>query len=344
MEMLAFQAGSCITSSRLFERVQKDRRWISSVVDSMVDGIVVTDRRGRIVLANETARELFCLDEEHRPPPGNLSLTLLMEEVAQLPDGETFDYVVLKPRPEMLSVRTTVLKDRDGETTAIILGMRNVKELKEIERKNLEFLSLVSHELENHFRELEGQLPAHMERGAAEVMDLISNLVFYSEIESGPMRLERRVEDPYELIRAAAADLARQFESKGIEFELSEGKSTSVLVDPERIVGLVKGILRYVISGTEKGCKVLVQVEPSEQVRGEVHVHFDINGLELSEKDIVDLFDKTYQVENYISIIGRQTTGLGFVFLRHIAEAHGGSFSAVPLDNGALRFSVTVRR
>lgn len=343
IELLAQQAGASITSAMLFDQVVAERQWISTIVDSMSDGVIVTDARGDVVLANETARTLFDLDQEHRPIGDDLNLPLLLEEAALMDDGETFDLLLLKPRAEMLSVRVTAITDPSGVLRTRILSMRSVRELKEVERKNREFLSLVSHELESHYARLEKDIPSHLRAASGEVADLIANLVFYSEIESGPLRLERRGVDVQELLQNAADEMRPELEARSIELTIAAGAAASILADPERLEIVVKGLLRYVSGQIQDGGSVLCTLQP-QPGSPEIVLHFEVVGTELTTKELGDLFDKTYQVENFISILGRQTAGLSLVFLKHIAEAHGGSFWAQRADDGTVHFFVSLRR
>ncbi len=258
-------------------------------------------------------------------------------------DGDTFDYVMLKPRSEILSVRVTVLVDSSQEVLSRILSLRNVKELKEIERKSREFLSLVSHELQSHYASLERELPDELDDRSTEISDLISNLVFYSEIEAGPMRLERRGGDLGEILAASASELQSSFAARGASLEIARGTCPPVLVDHERLDALVKGVLRYVLAHIGVGAAVRAFVGCGRD-DPEVHLIFDVNGLELTASEISDLFDKTYQVENFISMLGRQTAGLSLIFLEHIAAAHGGQFSVTPTGPAAVRFCASLRR
>jgi PAS domain S-box-containing protein len=179
---------------------------LETVVSSMTDGLVTTDRQGVVVAANPMALEL--LGRRESQVVGHI-LTNVVD--VRAPDGSA-----LLPRGASPMVTDATLHRADGEQIAVRLARSPLADQRgevvvlsdrtrerEVERLKTEFLSTVSHEL---------RTPLTPIRGYAEMLsrrpDLPPERVqsFVAEILAGTARMSRAVEL---LVDVAALDAGR---------------------------------------------------------------------------------------------------------------------------------------
>jgi two-component system phosphate regulon sensor histidine kinase PhoR len=171
---LSNQVGFAIANVRMYEDSYLERYKLTTVVNSIAEGVVVCDSRGRLVLANETAMELLSLDAVPYDQPlsemvdfyrfrtlDNEPLPVDQLPMAQALSGETFhDYRLMlhgisgansimsfsgsPVRPDMRTIEGAVVVFRDMTTT------------QKLERAKDEFLAMAAHELRNPLASVRG--------------------------------------------------------------------------------------------------------------------------------------------------------------------------------------------
>jgi PAS domain S-box-containing protein len=179
---------------------------LETVVSSMTDGLLTTDRQGVVVAANPMALEL--LGRRESQIVGHILTNVVdvrgPDGAALLTRGETplvVDATLYRSDGEQIPVRLarSPLADQRGEV--VVLSDRTRE--REVERLKTEFLSTVSHEL---------RTPLTPIRGYAEMLsrrpDLPKERVqsFVAEILAGTVRMSRAVEL---LVDVAALDAGR---------------------------------------------------------------------------------------------------------------------------------------
>jgi two-component system sensor histidine kinase VicK len=179
---------------------------LETVVSSMTDGLLTTDRQGVVVAANPMALEL--LGRRESQIVGHILTNVVdvrgPDGAALLTRGETplvVDATLHRSDGDQVPVRLarSPLADQRGEV--VVLSDRTRE--REVERLKTEFLSTVSHEL---------RTPLTPIRGYAEMLSRRPDLpkervqAFVAEILAGTVRMSRAVEL---LVDVAALDAGR---------------------------------------------------------------------------------------------------------------------------------------
>ncbi len=162
---LGNQVGFAIANVRLYEDSYLERRKLNTVVNSIAEGVVLCDSKGRLVLANEAAMSLLSLesvpyDQPLSEMPDFYSIRDLEGRplpVEQLPmaralSGETFhDYRVLLHGVSgdnsvmSFSGAPAVADNRTIEGAVVVF--RDITANQKLERAKDEFLAVAAHEL-----------------------------------------------------------------------------------------------------------------------------------------------------------------------------------------------------
>ncbi len=162
---LSNQVGFAIANVRLYDDSQMERRKLNTVISSIAEGVVLCDREGRLVLANEAAMTMLSLESVPFQQPlsempdfyGIRHLDGQPLPVEQLPlalalSGEVFhDYRVLlrgaSGSDSVMSFSGSPARADDGSIEGAVVVFRDVTAHQKLERAKDEFLAVAAHEL-----------------------------------------------------------------------------------------------------------------------------------------------------------------------------------------------------
>ncbi len=151
---------------RHVEQLEADQRRLETLLDSMLDGLVVLDMNGRIALANRAAETLFGFSRQMIG--GTLLEAIRHHEVAALAARLQTEPAILDHElqlegvpPRVLQVNAIALRDAAGATTGAMLVFHDLTRMRELEGARQEFVANVSHEL---------RTPLSLIKGAAETL------------------------------------------------------------------------------------------------------------------------------------------------------------------------------
>lgn len=358
LQAMANQAAVAIETARLYQKSEDDRRRIESIVNSMGDGVIVTDDNFQVELLNNAARQDFQIDSGN----GDLAwlshiaqskVGVLLGEIRKLEQDVTFDIALMKPERTILSNRVTLMRNEKNQFTGAILALRNITEMKEKERRRLEFLSLVSHKLQEPATVLRDTWQAH-QKGTAlpedfgsrldALCDLITNLVYFSEIEAGPMRITRYEVQLAEVLQGVLRELAPAFDKKQLRVTADlQPDVPEVHVDMERVKVVIHNIFELILKQAPPGTSVAVKLGENSPDPRMLRLAVDFEA-RMDPAKIGQIFDRAYQAENYITLMGEDVVGLGLAFAKHILEAHGGDIWAEIVAGNRILFTATVMK
>lgn len=163
--MMSNLIGFAIANVRLYQESHIERRKLTAVINSIVEGVVLCDRLGRLVLANRTAMELLSSDSfPYQQPISSMADFYAIRDldgrtlpVERLPltralAGEVFhDYRVLlrgaSGEDTVMSFSgAPVYGDMNTIEGAVVI-FRDITEHQKLERAKDDFLAVAAHEL-----------------------------------------------------------------------------------------------------------------------------------------------------------------------------------------------------
>ena len=340
---LASQAAMAIENARLYQSVLEERNKIVSIVNSMGDGIIVTDDKFDIVLKNPAADKIFGNGEQD--PENAFKLKVILSELSELKSDASFDLVLMKPENIILSNKMAVLKNQTGDATGAIISMRNITDIKQKENIRAQFTSTMNYKIADQmqsFRETlrtSEKVDTFIKRNAESIEEKILKLLQFSEIESGPLRLDRSLGPIGTIIDMVGAEIEDGAKAKNIKYivECDDAvRNLEVEVDRDRIkiamVLIIKNSIKYVsASGT---IKVLVS---------NLTDHFEIkitdDGIGIAEDMLPKVLDKKYIMEN---VLNSSEASFSLAYVKHIMEAHGGSVKITSKVGEGSQVTLTV--
>jgi two-component system, sensor histidine kinase and response regulator len=160
------------------------------------------------------------------------------------------------------------------------------------------------------------------------LLDLISDVLDVSKIESGQMEVEKVRCAPHEVIAQAISILRVRAQEKGISLEYTwKGPvPETIATDPSRFRQLLMNLIGNAIKFTEQGGVEVVAKLQAEANPSQIAIDVVDTGIGLAPESMERIFEPFIQADQ--SITRRfGGTGLGLTISRQIAELLGGELS-----------------
>ena len=348
----AFNAMTGRLRSTLAE-LERVRVRLEATLANLSDGVVITDERGYIVLANVAAREMVAADGADVGEPiiqfaRDHELADMVHQVLATP-RTTAERTVQHGRSGRTLEAAARSLDMAGERIGVVV-LRDVTELRRLERMRREFVANVSHELRTPLASIRAMVET-LEAGAlddpsvssdflARIISevdrlalLVDDLLDLARLESGRTELSPESLDPASIVHHSARRLAPQIERSGLTVIVEVAPETpNVVADRARIEQVLLNLIDNAVKFTPAGGSVTVRAGPDADF-----VRFEVRdtGVGLAPEVMPRLFERFYKADRSRRSEG---TGLGLAIAKHIVQAHGGSIWAEPNPGGGSAF------
>jgi signal transduction histidine kinase len=341
LTILAGQLGVSVANARLFHQAEEEGLRLSAILAATPDAVLVTDRAGRILLANPAAE--IVLRGRAEEAIGQTAETWVREpEVLRLlmaPAGERRTSEVSLTGDRVLFATIAEIEPEAAGTSGRVCILGDITHFKKLDALKSEFVSTVSHDLRAPLTLLRGyatMLPmvgslTEKQRefvtkilGSVDSMSqLVDNLLDLGRIEAGvglnleQVRVETVLRDVVGSHRAQA--IGKQI---ALEVDVAEGMQP-VEADPTLLRQAVSNLLENAVKYTAPGGRVTVQ---ASQARGRQLITVRDTGVGIAPADQARLFEKFGRSPRKDGG-GEQGPGLGLAIVKSIVDQHGGRVS-----------------
>ncbi len=331
-------------------QAERSGNLLRSIVESVAEGLVITDRESQILLVNDAARQLLNLGE--RP------LTRLTDVSRDREIHRAFSQVLeTGERAEArLEWREAVTQNRrvlrfhaaplylsenlgENQVDGVVCALIDISKLERLEQVRQEFLSNVSHELRTPLAAitayaetlLDGGLNDEenalrflhtIQRNAARMRDLVNDIAELSAIESGNVRLQLEPLPLRRIVAETFAHLTPRAEQQQVALHNDIDEITVVTADRRRLEQILINLTDNAIKFNQPDGSVTVSCTLGPQ--GNVNwLTVSDTGTGIPSEDLPRVFERFYRVDKARSrAVGG--TGLGLAIVKHLALAHGG--------------------
>lgn len=344
------------------EKLKDEKEQREAILSSMEEGVIVTDPKGTVTLANRRAENLFgeslagkMVVEISRNP----ELHRIIEEGSKRVETANGEITITAPHEVNLSVTMTPLV-RHNEVLGSVIVFHDITLLKKLETMRIDFVANVSHELKTPLTAIKGFAETLRDGGiddrehavrfvdiiktnADRLSRLVEDLLTLSNIELGKVSFEIRAVDVEEVAKAVVSTIEQKAKEKGIDIEVNIGKGIQIAADKDRLAQILLNIVDNGIKFTEKGyVRISAQRVNSEQYlvnskklftndyslttdRDLIEISVQDTGTGIPAKDIPRLGERFYRVDAARS---RELggTGLGLAIVKHLVTSMGGKF------------------
>jgi two-component system, OmpR family, sensor histidine kinase VicK len=336
-----------------------ERRKLSSVLSYMTDGVIATDRKGRVILINDPAAKMLNVSRETVLSTSIVSLLELEEEYTfEALLGEQ-DSVILdysdQPNPLILRANFSVIQKETGFVNGLITVLHDITEQEKIDMERREFVANVSHELRTPLTTMRSYLEALAE-GAWEdqeiaphflnvtqteterMIRLVNDLLQLSKMDSKDYRLTKewvdfipfyhRIIDRFEFTKKQNVTFERKLPDHSVFVEIDEDKLTQVLDN------IISNALKY----SPEGGKVTFKIDMQD---GFMKISISDQGVGIPKENLSNIFERFYRVDKARTRkLGG--TGLGLAIAKEMVEAHGGEIWADSIEGKGTTVSFSL--
>jgi two-component system phosphate regulon sensor histidine kinase PhoR len=264
------------------ESLEAESRRSRTIMESMGEGLLVLDARGKVSLVNPAAEEMLVLRASNvlgRMPLEAIrshELDDLVKAAARSDAGTGAEINLAHPRRRTLAGTAVAMHDSHGVFQGTVLTLRDITQLKRLEEMRMEFVLNVSHELRTPLTAIRGYAETLLSGGLADRENaqkfleiihkhserlgrLLNDLLELSNIELERTALHLRPVPCGEATRHSMALLAPQAEKKGIQLITAiEEDVPPVLADRDRLVQVLVNLIDNAVKYTPQGGKVTV--------------------------------------------------------------------------------------
>lgn len=330
------------------QQSEDEKNKIEAILKNMSDGLILTDKKGLIIMSNDAVARLFGLTSSIEGKTlletlRKAELMELIEKVIETGDRISHEIEINYPR-ELHLVATASPFSIKGEVTGVVITFHDISRLKKLENIRKDFVANVSHEMKTPvtaikgFAEtlLEGALDekenarkfletirAHSER----LNSLVSDLLTLSRIELGDIKIEKTTVNLNEVVDTVFGTLKEKAQKKGLNLEKQiPVELQEIQADRDRFIQILLNLVDNGIKFTEKGSVTFkVETETSSMTDNLINfIEFSIEdtGIGIPQKHIPRLGERFYRVDTARS---RELggTGLGLAIVKHLVKAHG---------------------
>ena len=354
--------------------VTAERNKLTTVMQSIVDGVLALDLEGNIILVNPPALTMLGLDSEDVLSK-KLDDVLTMFDGDQRMLGRNFipaeapekDTIVVQKRNlkivtnsgKQLFVNLTSSSIKEGNQVGLgaIITLNDVSKEKEFEEMKLDFVSMAAHELRTPLTAIRGYLSVLQEEVAeslskeqksfldkafissSQLASLVENLLSVSRIERGAMKLDMVSADWRAILEESINNFLPLASEKGVNLSLKcPEKLPKVFVDKFRISEVLSNLVGNAIAYTKPDGNIEITTEVG---RDEITTHIKDSGQGIPESAQSRLFTKFFRVSGILEQ-GSKGTGLGLYISKAIIDLHKGKIWVASKLGVGSTFSFTV--
>ena len=327
------------------ENLEQESKRLNSILSYMTDGVLATNRRGKITMINDMAKKQLGVQKEEVLNKSILELLKIEDEyelrdlITQVPElmidsqDDNGEYLSLR-------VRFALVRRESGFISGLVAVLHDTTEQEKEERERRLFVSNVSHELRTPLTSVKSYLEALDEGALSEpvapdfikvsldetnrMMRMVTDLLHLSRIDNATTHLD------VELINFTAFitfilnrfdQIRGQDEEKKYEL-VRDYPITSVWIeiDTDKMTQVIDNILNNAIKYSPDGGRITVTMKTTDD---QMILSISDQGLGIPKQDLPRIFDRFYRVDRARSR-AQGGTGLGLAIAKEIIKQHKG--------------------
>ena len=329
------------------ELTESERRRLDSVLGYMTDGVLATDRRGRITIVNEMATDFLNLENDQIVGKSILDIldlrgSVTLRDLLENQDPEVLD-LSTDEQDLILHASFALIQRESGFISGLVCVLHDVTEQQKIDQDRKHFVSNVSHELRTPLTSMKSYIEALVDGAWKDpnvapnflkvtqeetdrMMRMINDLLNLSRMDLGTARLDKEYVNLNELFN----HILDRFDMILKNGEKSEKNYTIkrdftrrdiwVEVDTDKIQQVLDNIMNNAIKYSPDGGVITCRLVETHN-----HVIMSITdqGLGIPKEAISHVFDRFYRVDKARSR-AQGGTGLGLAISKEVVQMHGG--------------------
>lgn len=348
------------------DQIIAEKNKADAILSSIDDGVIVFDTELRVTSINPGAKHLLNLESmpsgdwrcaDIFPKTNICELILQTIQTGEQPDIPAEQRILSFPGSEgsrhyLFSI--TSIRGRDRSLSGIVLLLRDVTRLREVERLKSEFIMAASHELRTPLTSLSMSVDLLEENAASGLAErdrellkaaheevhrmkaLVNDLLDLSKIEAGRIELEFEGVQVQSLFEHVRTVFQSQAEMKGVTLTSEPvGNLPDVRADANKIAWVLTNLISNALRYTKRDGHVSIS---ARRIGKHIHitVHDDGPGVPVEYQSRI--------FEKFVQVAGQESggSGLGLAICKEIVRAHGGAIWVESSPNHGSDFTFTL--
>lgn len=347
------------------ETTESERQRLDSVLRHMTDGVLATDRRGKIIIINSRAMDLLSISQDKAIGQSIMKVLKLGEKFTFRQLLETQDELILNiptdDQDTILRGEFSVIQRESGFISGLVCVLSDITEQEKVEQERRSFVSNVSHELRTPLTSVKSYTESLID-GAWEdeeiapeflkvistetdrMIRMITDLLNLSRMDQGKQELNLEFVSINELVahiidRFEMVLKSEQYRNKKYKIERDFTQRTLwVEIDQDKFIQVIDNIMNNAIKYSPDGGKITCKLM---ETHNSVVISITDEGLGIPRKDIGHVFDRFYRVDK-ARARSMGGTGLGLAISKEVVQLHGGKIWVTSVENKGSTFFISL--
>jgi two-component system, OmpR family, phosphate regulon sensor histidine kinase PhoR len=340
---------------RRMTELAHDRRHLSAILSGMVEGVIVIDQRGRLVMANGAARDMLRLADDatgqrYQEWMRQPELFALLAGALQGDQPSGVEFSLARDPSRTCVARAAPAGEPEG---GAILVLHDISDLRRADRVRRDFVANVSHELRTPLTAIRGYVEALLEdppapednrrfleiiaRHTERMERLVKDLLRLARLDAGQETPEVVDCDLHNVLQGVVHELAAPLAARQSQVALHVPADIRMVVsDPAKLHDVLRNLLENAVTYSPENATVSVE---TAREGSSVVVRVLDEGPGIPPADLARVFERFYRVEKSRSR-APGGTGIGLAIVKHLVELLGGTVTAANRSEGGAEFTV----
>lgn len=349
------------------ETTESERQRLDSVLKHMSDGVIATDRRGKIIIVNNRAVDLLGINREEAVGKSIMKVLDLSKEYTFRQLLETNEDLILHidegegKADSILQGEFSVIQRDTGFISGVVCVLTDITEQEKVEQERRNFVSNVSHELRTPLTSVKSYTES-LQDGAWEnpeiapqflkvisteterMIRMITDLLNLSRMDQGKLQLEREyvsmndlfshILDRFDMLLQSEAYRDKNYK---IQRDLTQ-RTLWVDIDQDKITQVIDNIMNNALKYSPDGGTITCRLM---ETHNSVVLSITDEGMGIPRKDLQHIFERFYRVDK-ARARSMGGTGLGLAISREVLMLHGGRIWATSVENKGSTFFISL--
>lgn len=310
---------------------------LTSVLESMMEGVIAIDRHQKMVFINPGARRLLSIGDAIGPGHRLYEAVRIpafletVEESLNSGDMQTLEYRSMRENAYHVLVAIPILK---GPHAGVVVVVRDISDMRRLEAMRRDFVSGVSHELKTPLTVIQActetllngalddpeaaqRFLKQIDQQSERLLQLILSMLQLARVETGNEILHISDVPVHEMAEDVIRDFRTVAEARNISLKLSGQDELWVVSDEQAVRTILSNLVDNAVKHTDSGGTVTVELR-SEAEAASIMVRDTGEGI--PEELLGRIFERFYRVEKDRSR-ERGGSGLGLAIVKHLCQA-----------------------
>ena len=346
---------------------------ISTMLESLSDGVLFLDKDFKIIISNSAARGMLHITEKDSTVLDlikrleKVDLGDKLEQALKLKKSFSISEIKIESRYLKLHISNVSSKAANKYMDGVVILIQDISRQKQLEKMREDFTSMMVHDLRAPLTVMVGssdillkrekdlsqgqrtQLLFDIKKGAGALLEIVNDLLDVAKMEKGKFDLHKVPKNIVSFVERKVEYYRSLIEDRGIKFVVDvPDRSIKVSFDENLVGRVISNLLSNANKFTEKGTITVKVVKIHALAKLEVtkmqdfvKVSISDTGIGINKDALKHLFNKFEQLRNPVDA-KQKGTGLGLVIAKKIVEEHKGKIGVISKEGSGSTFWFTL--